>query len=173
MFHLRAGFLYGAGMDTAAVLTRGTVWVALACYVAALAWRSTGHGARMTWLAGCLFFLAHMVAAFHFHHQWSHALAWEDTRQQTHAVTGWNYGGGLYFNYAFAAIWIIDCAAWLWSGRLLSEFNRPWRIALHGFFTFMIFNATVVFGRGWAKPAGLLVCGLAVWLLFRRRQFQS
>lgn len=156
-------------------LTRGTVWLALLCYLTALIGWARGHArcaklARLCWMVGCAFFLAHVVAAFHFYHQWSHTIAMEDTRRETLERTGLNFRGGLYFNYLFAVMWLIDCTGWLIGRNCFSERNKIWFIALHTFFLFMIFNATVVFGRDWAQPAGAIVCLAALMALWMQRK---
>ena len=164
--------MYVRRVETGAILTRATIWLALAGYLAALplfvvpAWRAK---ARICWVIGFVSFLAHIVAAFHFYHHWSHSAAWEDTRRQTLERTGFDFGGGIYFNYLYALVWLMDCAPLLGTGRLLQEKSRAWWWALHAFFLFMIFNATVVFGNGWAKPAGAVVCVVAAVCLYRWR----
>ena len=45
-----------------------------------------------------------------------------------------------------------------------------WFLLLHGFFLFMIFNATVVFGQGWAQPAGVILCLLVIAALWCSRR---
>jgi len=159
-------------VNAANIITRATVWLALLCYVGAVLSRGRGHQAlmRTMWLTGCVFFLAHVAAAFHFFYHWSHAFAVEDTRAQTMALTGVNFRGGLFFNYLFALIWLMDCAGMLRGGKLFQETHRVWWRALHTFFIFMIFNATVVFGHGWAKPAGGVICVVAVVGLRKRKQ---
>ncbi len=152
-------------MSTGALWTRATIWTALLCYVAVtilMARRtlSSSRLARIVWSAGCVFLFAHLAAAFHFHHDWSHAAAMQDTQRQTMARVGIDFGGGVYFNYAFAAIWLADCI-WWWmhpsSGR-----RDGWWILLQSYFLFMIFNSTVVFGRGFAKLAGAMICLLGI-----------
>ena len=64
-------------METGEWLTRSTVWVALALYVASEILKTAGGGAgsglTARWLhsLGCAAFLAHVVCAFHFYHRWS------------------------------------------------------------------------------------------------------
>lgn len=157
----------GRRMNPEAWLTRGTIWLALSLYVAgemvsALHGRSRAPVARGLNTAGCAALLAHVAAAFHFHHGWSHAAAYADTARQTEALTGWNWGGGLFVNHLFALLWLAE-VAWRWAGpeshrrrpRWLDEFVRGW-------FLFMIFNGAVVFVRGAARWYGLALClGLA------------
>jgi hypothetical protein len=161
-------------MNTAALLTRGTVWLALACYVAAAVLQSrrilsATTSARFLWGAGCLLFLAHVAFAFHFYHHWSHTVAAEETRRQTKEVVGWDFGGGVYFNYLFAAIWLADCVGWIFEGGPFHERHRVWWWLLHGYFLFMIFNSTVVFGHGIARPVGAVLCAAVAAALLRNR----
>jgi len=151
-------------METGEWLTRGTVWIALALYVASEILKAAGSGAgsRVTarWLnsLGCAAFLAHVVCAFHFYHRWSHAVAYADTARQTAERFGWQWGGGLYLNYFFALTWISE-AIWIWtnpSGYLRRPKWMTWTV--RGFFWFMMFNGTVVFTRGAVRWFGLTLC---------------
>ncbi|MCW5560134.1 MAG: hypothetical protein KIT22_20135 [Verrucomicrobiae bacterium] len=144
-------------------LVRGTIWLALSLYVGAELATARWQGgraslARMLNTAGCAAFLAHVAAAFHFHHGWSHAAAYEATALQTAEFTGWHWGGGLFVNYLFAALWLAE-VAWRW-GSPDNHRRRPrWRNGLaRGGFLFMIFNGAVVFVRGPARWYGLALC---------------
>ena len=111
-----------------------------------------------------MFHVAHSAAAFHVYHGWSQAAAYRDTARQTLEVIGVDWGGGLYFNYAFTAAWAADVL----SKRRLT--TSRWRIPLHAFFAFMWFNATVVFGRGAIRWAGVAAAaGLAMLGLTRAK----
>jgi hypothetical protein len=69
---------------------RWTVRLALLGFTIALLLRAS---------IGCLAYLAHLAAAFHFAHGWSHAQAYEHTALRAWEVTGWRWGGGVYVNY--------------------------------------------------------------------------
>jgi hypothetical protein len=161
-------------MSGGEVLTKVTIWIAVACYFAgatlyalARSRRGWDSRARLAWTAACAALLAHVACAFHVHHGWSHAAAYGDTARQTAAVFGLGWGGGLYFNYALAAFWAADVCCW-WGLGLDAYRRRPrwlgsaWQV----FLLFIIFNATVVFGGGFVRWAGLgLSLALAlVWL---------
>jgi hypothetical protein len=121
---------------------------------------------QFAWTFGYIIFLIHVALAFHFHHHWSHAEAWESTAKQTEAATGLAWGGGIYANYLFMLVWGVD-VAWWWarpdSYRAQSTIVE-WLI--QGYLAFIVFNATVVFGSGatrWFALAGFLGLGYLLW----------
>ena len=125
---------------------------------------------RWLWTAGCLLYLIHVACAFAFFHNWSHDRAYAHTAAQTQDIVGWEWGGGLYFNYLFTAAWIADVVRqWLRiDGSVRS--SRVRELALPLFLAFMVVNATVVFGPPLWKWIGVgvgLSAGLLYW--FRRR----
>jgi hypothetical protein len=162
-------------MDIGALLTRGTIWMALvlalaaSCLLLRRADRADDAG-KWLWTLACGFYVAHVAAAFHFYHGWSHAAAHADTARQTAAMTGWNWGGGIHVNYAFTALWVVD-VLWWWLAAA-SHARRPRWITRgwHGFFLFVAFNATVVFGSPAARVVGVI--GFVVlWFAWRKTLF--
>lgn len=160
-------------MDGGELLTKITIWVAVAGYAAGSAAFALSRGkgawdrfARLAWTVACVALLAHVACAFNFYHGWSHESAYIDTARQTNDVFGLNWGGGLYINYAVMLGWVLD-VAWWWLRGLGSYRRRclPLVAAWHGFLLFIFFNATAVFKSGPARWAGLCVClGLCfVW----------
>lgn len=158
---------------TAELLVFGSVRVAVALYLIALALRlSARHRrrwpelARAAWTGGFFAFLVHVAAAFHFVHQWSHAEAYEATAQQTQAAIGLTWGGGIYANYLFALVWGCD-VAWWWmrpTKYLTRSMVVEW--VVQSYLAFIVFNATVVFGGGvtrWAGLAGFVGLGWMLW----------
>ena len=151
-------------MDTREWLTRGTVWLALSLYVAAEAVKAARRGggsntaARCLNALGCAAFLAHVACAFHFYHAWSHREAYAHTARQTAEWFGWNWGGGLFFNYAFALLWLGE-VIWSCAGPMRYR-QRPrcmtW--VVRGFFLFMTLNGAVVFAHGVVRWFGLVLC---------------
>lgn len=143
-------------------LTRWPVRLALLLYAASLVLRITRPAerrtARLVWTAGCVLFLLHVAAAFHFFHGWSHQHAYRETARETGARFGAYWGGGLYLNYLFTLAWAAD-AAWWWRAGLDRYRSRPrWiDVVLHAFMLFMAFNATVVFERGPVRWAGVAI----------------
>ena len=152
-----------------------TLWLARACVafyaLALLIWgcdrdltRTRFSLWRAAWSAACLLLIVHVLAAFHFEHGWSHVAALKHTAEQTARVTGIDWGGGLYFNYAFLILWAFDVGGlWRSHSSRRSALRRATDIAC----LFMIFNATVVFGpRWWMGPVAAV--GLIIVLLRRR-----
>ena len=164
-------------MELAEWLTRGTVWLALSLYVAAemvAAFRTGASASAIArWLNGLavVVFLLHVVCAFHFYHQWSHAVAYVDTARQTAEFSGWNWGGGLYLNYLFAFVWLTELI-WSWASPTTFARRPRWiGRGVRGFLVFMIFNGAVVFARSPMRWYGLVLCALLVicwWRLWKR-----
>jgi hypothetical protein len=157
----------------------GTVYLAFVCYVTrtCLAVASVGRSSlkgwgfqRALWTLGCLAMMAHIAEAFDSHHHWSHLEAYEATAATSAAKVGVKWGGGVYFNYAFASIWLAD-VVWWWRAPK-AYIDRPvWtEVLVQGFFGFMWFNATVVFGSTPARGSGVLACLLVLlaWLVTSR-----
>jgi hypothetical protein len=164
-------------MTRGELLTRLTIWLALSAYAIGatmllLARRQQQwHArARWPWTFGCTFFLAHVICAFAYYHDWSHAAAYRETARQTAELTGFHWGGGLFFNYLFALAWLID-VLWWWLAPASFARRSPRAACIwHGFFFFMVFNGTIVFGHGPVRWFGALICaGLAgLWWHGRR-----
>ena len=164
-------------MNPGDFLTRLSIWLALAAYPITIGLLlSSRHSvrrrlyARAVWTFGCLSFLAHVLCAFAYFHHWSHAEGYHETARQTATLTGWHWGGGIYFNYVFAAAWLGD-VLWWWLGPQ-SFVRRPaWITATwHGFFFFMVFNGAIVFGHGPVRMLGILICTVLAFLWWRHRR---
>ena len=165
-------------MDPGELATRWTVRVAMVLFVASLASRRRWPiWSRLTWTAGCIAYLLHVAAAFHYYHHWSHAEAYAFTAQQTWEVVGLDWGGGLYVNYVFTAVWLGD-VLWWWSRgwrdphpRPFSQGERGVKWLVHGFMGFVAFNATVVFATGFSRWFGIGACAvLAVVMLLPKKE---
>lgn len=159
-------------MDSGELLTRLTIWIALAGYgiATAIVARARGRHARLSaarliWTAGCLALALHFICALHYYHGWSHASVFRETARQTAEVFGLYWSGGVYINYLFLTAWAADAVFW-WQRGLKGYERRPrWiAIALHAFMLFIIFNATVVFKAGLLRWIGA-VSSVAIVLL--------
>ena len=157
-------------METGELLTRATIWLALVLYAASAAGRSgmrthpqLESWALWSWIAGLCAYLAHVAAAFHYYHEWSHAAAYSDTARQTEKLFGVNWGGGIYFNYGFTAVWLEETLWWWLAPRSFHARPRYIDATVRAFFLFMIFNAAVVFPSGLGRWLGVgIVVGLVV-----------
>lgn len=157
-------------------LIRWTARLFVVCYVGRLCIDAGGRRdansqrtARWLWTLGCVIFLLHVAVAFHFQHGWSHAAALEYVRQRTLRDTGWDSGIGLYINYAFGVLWLVDVSLW-WRHLDWSEQRLPyWTVQI--IFAFLMSQATVVFGPSFWRP----VCIATVLLLavIRLRSWRS
>src|SRR3569623_1142344 len=151
--------------DFGRLATRAFVDLALVCYfisaIVALLGRSRlppWRAARAIYTVGCLFYLAHVACAFQFYHHWSHREAYAETARRTAELFGWHWGGGLYFNYAFTLGWPFDVLRqWLSPGSFRQR-PRWLSLAWHGFFLFMVVNATIIFETGPVRWFGILGC---------------
>ncbi len=147
-------------------ITLWTVRLAFGCYVAAVSAR--GASFRPWWTAGFLLYVAHVGAAFEFVHGWSHGAAWRETERQTAELMGSGWGGGLWFNYVFGVLWAAD----VWRLWREADWGQWWNWLVHGFFAFLFFNATVVFGRGpirWVGIAGFAWMAIVHGLRWSRK----
>lgn len=146
---------------------RGSVAAATLSWAAAewCRWRRPDHGAqaRALWTAGAALMIVHALAVFHYIHHWSQNAALEHTARQTASLTGLHWGGGLYVNYAFIALWLGDALLW-WRDRSAHERRSPAsRDAMLAIFLFMFINAGIVFAHGPARLAGLVAVGVVLW----------
>ncbi len=143
-----------------------SVRLSLLCYTTALALRllgRTNNAARCCWTAGLLLLAAHIVAVFGVYHHWSHAEALAHTARRTAELTSWHWGGGLYFNYLFLALWIVD-VLWWWRNPASYVRRACWiEATIQGYLAFIVVNATIVFAEGivrWVSVAILIVVAL-------------
>lgn len=158
-------------METGELVTRWTVRFAVFCYFISIVTRRS-HFGRVSWSTGCVAYLLHVLAAFHYYHHWSHDDAYESTRRQTVETTGLDWGGGLYVNYAFTLIWLLDVLWWWIAAENYLKRPRAIDWGVHLFLGFIVFNATVVFASGfsrWLGVAGFVLLPI-VWLWPRKEQ---
>ena len=149
-----------------------TIWVALLLFGTAETGRrraSAGSPAPWAWpvfVAGAALCAIHVAIAMGVTHGWSHAAAIAATARQTNAVYGLDWGGGVFANYAFVAVWGVE--AWRW--RAAGPGDRGPRLWARIFFLVMILNAAVIFASGPRRLAG---AALLVWLLWVWRPQQT
>ena len=154
-----------------AELIAWTVRLGMVCLAIVLAGWASGtsspgadRGLRLIWTVGWGLMLGHFLAAFHFQHGWSHAHAVAETARQTREQIGWEFGGGVYFNYLFLAAWGGDVVLW-WLGQERAAWYRPVRYILLSYLVLIALNGVIVFKAGWVRWVGVAtsLLLLAIW----------
>lgn len=116
------------------------------------------------WALGAVLCAVHMLLAMGIRHGWSHQSAIESTAAQTQAVYGLNWGGGVYVNYAFLAVWLAELI-W-WRASPATYLSRPssatW--SARTFYLIVLFNAAVMFASGFRALAGLILIAILLWI---------
>jgi hypothetical protein len=138
----------------------------------ALLWAILGAGllprpstptARLVWTLAWAAYLAHVAAAFHFAHGWSHAEA------VAHVEARSGFGQGIWFSHLFSILWTAD-VAWWWLDPAARDARPVWLSSLlFGYMAFITFNATVVYGES-TRFMGVvlfLTAGASAWLEWR------
>ena len=148
-----------------------TIWIALLLFVAGEAGRRRGFGrgsppawAWPAFAAGAVLSAIHVLLAMSIAHGWSHDSAVAATAAQTKAVYGLDWGGGVFANYAFVAVWAFE--AWRWRGRVARSRTGAdaltWTIRV--FFFVMILNGAVIFVAGPRRILGAAMVIALVWI---------
>jgi hypothetical protein len=148
-----------------AELVRWSAWPALICYSVTTGLRIGPRAndwvsvERRIAIVGVFLLLLHVLIAMGLAHDWSLSAAYSHTARQTQAAVGWNWGGGVYLNFATLVIW-----GWTVLAPRDNRSNVRWRsvkyqeVLAQWYLAFMMFNATVVFGSRPAQVAGVLIC---------------
>jgi hypothetical protein len=150
----------------------GTIWIALTLFAAGEAGKRGVHQGRQpapwAWwasAAGVTIAAVHVVIAMGAHHGWSHQSAVLETARQTASVYGLDWGGGVYVNYAFIAIWGFE--VWQWCRAPVRYASRSPLVtwSLRVFYLIMFLNGAIVFVPGWRRlfGAALLAVIVASW----------
>jgi hypothetical protein len=164
-------------MSRGEFLTRITIWITTASYAIGAVYLISNRNwqwekaARLVWTAGCLGLFIHVALALHYFHGWSQASAYRETARQTAEVFGFDWGGGLFINYAVMSAWALDVSWWwLWPENYRRR-SRLLTVAWQGFLLFIFFNATVVFVDSPLRWIGTLLCaGLVIFYVFNSPQ---
>jgi hypothetical protein len=151
-------------MSAAALVVFVSVAAAVVCWATGQAFSHRG-----AWVAGALLMLIHSAAAFVTFYGGSHEIAQLATMQQTRALTGIEFAGGIFVNYVFLAVWIGDAAWWTFAPGSYAARARAVSYGIRGFIFFIIVNGAVVFADGWARVLGVsaVVLVIAAWSLKR------
>ena len=116
------------------------------------------------WTLGAFLCAVHMALAMGLHHDWNHAAAIEATARQTQAVYGVNWGGGVYVNYAFLALWTAEVMWWRASPRRYLSRSAATTWIVRSFYLIVLLNAAVVFASGARAVAGVLLIASLLWI---------
>ena len=106
---------------------------------------------------------AHMAIALGWHHRWNHDAAVEQTARQTLETFGVASGAGIYVNYLFLTMWLVEAGWWLADAQGYAR--RPWWLtsALRVFYFVVIANAAVVFASFPAQLLGVVLVAALLW----------
>ena len=147
-------------------VVRGTMIIATLAWALgeALMRRSSASDrlARAIWTIGIALALTHVVLAFQLVYAWNHETAVTATVKQAVDRFGWGWRGGIYINYGFLTLWIVDVCWWWLAPR--SHSTRSTRIENTRFvlFTFMFLNGAVVFASGVGRLVGIASVSIAI-----------
>lgn len=150
------------------LIVRGSMWLALSSFVAAhWGFRRAGsvaHGWRplAAYWVGAALALAHALAAFHWHYDWSHTQAVVATAEQTAEVFGLNWGGGVWVNYAFLVVWLAD-AGWRTARRRHGVTGSTGTWVLRGFYVIVIANGAITFVAWPMNLVGAVMVAVLAW----------
>ena len=150
-------------MIVAEIAVFGSIAVAVVCWAIGEAGRS-----RFWWTSGAVLALLHSIAAFGLFYGWSHDTARRLTAQQTAALTGIDFGAGIYVNYVFLLVWLADAAWWWTSPRTYAGRSRWLSSIVRAFIFFVVVNGAVIFADGLARLVGTL-CVAVVLLAWTSR----
>jgi hypothetical protein len=79
-------------------------------------------------------------------------------------------GSGIYFNYVFALIWLVD-VMWWWLAERSYKHRKRWiDTAFHGFMAFMFVNGAIVFAAGLVRWFSIAAAAVLVALFVRRKR---
>jgi hypothetical protein len=132
--------------------------------------KPTHRTLAMLWLVGACLALGHSFGALFTFHHGSQTEALESTAQQTEKLLGFRFAAGLYINYLFVLVWMLDAVLRLIVPARYDRFPSVYRVVVLGFLVFIAINGAVVFKEGWMRTIGVAcVVWLATLFFLRRR----
>jgi hypothetical protein len=141
-----------------------TIWLALLLFAAGEVGRPRqAPWAWPSWAAGVVLTAIHIAVAMAVAHGWSHDLAVAATARATEARFGIDWGGGVYVNYVFVAVWAAETVWWgVWPAAYAQR-SAAVRWTLRVFYFVIIVNAAVVFAAGWRRWLGAAIVVSLLW----------
>ncbi len=97
-------------------------------------------------------------------------MAIEATAQQTQELIGIRFGAGLFVNYAFDLVWLVDAMVRMISPGIYSKIPKAYRYCTNSFLIFMAINGAIVFQSGCIRAIGLACVGMLLLLSLQRRK---
>ena len=154
-----------------------TIWLSMILFVAGEAGKRFVRADKpvrwpwWAWTVGVALCAVHMGMAMAGRYGWSHQDAVRATAEQTAAVYGLHWNGGLYVNYVFLLVWARDTALWAMSPRTYLSRGALLTWSLRAFYSVIVFNAVVVFARPVMRPAGILLIAtlIGAWIRINAR----
>ena len=141
---------------------------------------------RILWILGCVFALLHVFCAFQFVHYWDHQVAVQHTILETERVTGFKFEYGIYFNYLFLLVWIVDCVKLRNVRPQKTNSNRKagepeesgathsiWSRFVHIYMLLIIISATIIFEDGPIRYISLITLALLALIFCFFTQMES
>ncbi len=158
------------GISTAALY--GTIWFAIVLFVAAEAGKAaavrTGHPVVgwpwAAWMAGAVLLAIHIAIALDVHHDWRHASVVRTVEDQTRRVYGVSVGAGVWINYAFLSLWLLEALWWRLDPH--RYFSRPQRltVVMRTLYALIMVNGAVLFAAPARRILGVLLMIALVWI---------
>jgi hypothetical protein len=148
-----------------------TIRAAMLLYAGSIVGQLGGRrvAARWSWTIGCALLWVHVGLAMHVVYHWDHGLMVRETARQTAELTGIDWGGGVYINYAFMLLWAGDAAWWWFAGDERYRCRAVWvSMIVHAFLAFIAINAVIVFANGAVRWTGVATCTIVIALAARR-----
>ena len=112
---------------------------------------------------GASLLAVHIALALQVRHGWSHSSVVATVREQTRTTYGVDWGGGVWVNYLFLSLWIVELAWWRAASRRYFSRPRPVIVTIRGFFALVFVNAAVVFAAPSRRPLGFLMTVVLFW----------
>ena len=86
-----------------------------------------------------------------------------ETARLTESVYGVAWGGGVYVNYTFVAIWAAYLSWWRRRMDLVIDSRRIPVLVLRCLLFVLIVNALVVFASPQTRALGVIICAVLLW----------
>jgi hypothetical protein len=130
--------------------------------------KRTSKPVAILWFTGAVLALCHSMGALVAYHHSSQAEALESTAEQTEELLGIRFGAGLYFNYLFVLVWILDALLRLAIPFKYLRIPSTYFYLVYGFLIFIAVNGAIVFKTGIVRGIGILCLSVLALLWIRK-----